>query len=1540
MDTNQQNNTHINTFTSGMNTDTSDMVIKSDSYRYAENIRIITDKDSNSGELRLIEGTKSIGIEFSKNNYSGLDILSLDSIRNIGVLVARVKDDDVTYAKWSVFKFEEKVNPQTGRITLDEIAGPFDEQIWRAEDLIDKENPASKLKCKPISTVLRWESDDNVKLYIADGIHNIIVISITDEDSNQDLSFNAEQQLLPPIVATITDNDGYIPGPIVQYAYRLYTQNKAASDISVLSNPVTGYRNSYQGFDFHSYINKSIQLDIDTSITDGGFKIQIFRISYIKQGQEPMIQLIYDDDAQDLHQLIDSGQKIEDISYNEFLDYLSFGVIPREIESKNDYLFYGNVKYSTDEIDKKFEDFDARCFSDGNYYYNGSQKVTKIYRRGTCTYVRDRRHDRTINEIQYYCFKSTNIEPSDGVVVKYLFTTTEQLSMDMNLYEIINNGGYFKAILYINGQITDIQNTQFSYKEPNDNFPDHNIMHEELSSNIKEYNIDNWKTDVSYAIKNGVYYYYNGYGKCLAWKYTYKTTYDCDIFQTKPTGRTYRRGDVYRFGIILYDENGNKSSVKWIADIKMPPSEYNSSEYNIYYTSIFNNQYTDDTLDSNKWKQADIGVEFVPINTTGENSPWKNVKAYQIVQCKRTINDKYTLLQGIVGYPIQISNQATGERLFHPGFLTTCMQKFYINELNNPEDPDDNSRKSTVFAETNSSISLFVCPEFCMQPDDIKDLIKNVGIDNLKYKFVRTFCPAGRYGGEQTSIPVVYSPFITNSSFVENPRACWPYAVEPTLNTRRDGIDYINQFAFTNRLTALNLCSQAWDTEFSYNNYAVVIPRGDTGEDYYSGRVYEKDLNDIEYITSPEPNSFGGKDMTSYQQLTAFSNHHYCNWHCPAYTLVGDNENTTSNVQHMYDRLSLDSIAKDNRKNYTGLVKGINGIFHYTPFSCGTGGSLMLIKTDTTKEKITDLSVASLPYIQIRNIVNKNVLPYGGYNDTAIQNSTYIETGCYVEKVDGLNPFTSVSCFCGDCFYKPFIYNATHYWFDNQLHLNTLAITYAVPLETEIDISGQFSDYYGIRTIGFYYKINNSNVVCTYVRQLNYDETINNTYYYCFRLVKTSEEYQNAEDYLYTTTLDLFNTTYTYTIQNQQAELYTEGEITDKFYQGGAPYRIERQDIASHVNDYTQDKDYYMYNTAYSVQPDVITAFSEDDNTPDNNYDMRVHFSNPKTNGEEIDSWLKTNPADFIDVDGRYGEITALKLFKDKLLFWQNHSVGVLSVNDRVLLKDEEDGQISLGNGQVLQRFDYISTIYGLKPKCKPIANTDTAIYWWDGYQKEILNYTDGYSLTPLSTIKNIKSYINSHEESSIPSVIYDNKYKEVLFNVTNNETVAYNEQVGAFTSIYTFSPIFYCKLDNSMLISGDEIGNNIYKYNELEVENDIYHSKLFGNSALPKVQFVVNKDSVVNKVYDNQFFNGKFQNDLSDITLTYNTPLEQQGIKTMDKATNRELDYKIAVPRNGNVNYGERLRGKTMQCTIESSSNNPNFSLQYVITKYRISWT
>jgi hypothetical protein len=68
---------------------------------------------------------------------------------------------------------------------------------------------------------------------------------------------------------------------------------------------------------------------------------------------------------------------------------------------------------------------------------------------------------------------------------------------------------------------------------------------------------------------------------------------------------------------------------------------------------------------------------------------------------------------------------------------------------------------------------------------------------------------------------------------------------------------------------------------------------------------------------------------------------------------------------------------------------------------------------------------------------------------------------------------------------------------------------------------------------------------------------------------------------------------------------------------------------------------------------------------------------------------------------------------------------------------------------------------------------------------------------------------------------------------------------------------------------------------------------------------------------------------------------------------TNREYDFRLNVPRAGyetknkkgetvwkTEDYGDRMKGKTMQCELKSDSNDIDFSLQYITTKFRMSWT
>jgi len=103
-------------------------------------------------------------------------------------------------------------------------------------------------------------------------------------------------------------------------------------------------------------------------------------------------------------------------------------------------------------------------------------------------------------------------------------------------------------------------------------------------------------------------------------------------------------------------------------------------------------------------------------------------------------------------------------------------------------------------------------------------------------------------------------------------------------------------------------------------------------------------------------------------------------------------------------------------------------------------------------------------------------------------------------------------------------------------------------------------------------------------------------------------------------------------------------------------------------NKFTQNKDLYLYNSAYSVNNNVqVHSAQMDEDTYDELYtDYRTYFSNKKENNERADSWLKFMPANYLDVDTRYGEITGLRTFNNRLVFWQEEATGLFSVEERV----------------------------------------------------------------------------------------------------------------------------------------------------------------------------------------------------------------------------------------------------------------------------------
>ena len=242
--------------------------------------------------------------------------------------------------------------------------------------------------------------------------------------------------------------------------------------------------------------------------------------------------------------------------------------------------------------------------------------------------------------------------------------------------------------------------------------------------------------------------------------------------------------------------------------------------------------------------------------------------------------------------------------------------------------------------------------------------------------------------------------------------------------------------------------------------------------------------------------------------------------------------------------------------------------------------------------------------------------------------------------------------------------------------------------------------------------------------------------------------------------------------------------------------------------------------------------------------------------------------------------------------------------------------------------------------------------------------YNDGYKVTTLTQQKQTTNYIEtSTKESDYPTIIYDNKYDEMLCNITDDKTLSYSEPIQQFVSAYLFGPAFKWNINGDLYLSNSSISNGIYKYNS-SVNNS---AKLFNIDIYPLLQYVVNYQPQYNKVFDIQTFGGRFyggstvlgQNNLPEykvkgehtntplrpLKMHYSTPLKQESNASGDDIiTNVEYDFRLTIPRNNprqeNKDWGDRLRGKTMRCEFKSESNILDFSLQYIITKFRMSWS
>lgn len=434
------------------------------------------------------------------------------------------------------------------------------------------------------------------------------------------------------------------------------------------------------------------------------------------------------------------------------------------------------------------------------------------------------------------------------------------------------------------------------------------------------------------------------------------------------------------------------------------------------------------------------------------------------------------------------------------------------------------------------------------------------------------------------------------------------------------------------------------------------------------------------------------------------------------------------------------------------------------------------------------------------------------------------------------------------------------------------------------------------------------------------------------------------------------------------------------------------KDFALNFDTGIEMKETYSYNSICSAQNDTKIFFPKPDPFFLNEeFDNRFYASEIKINGELSDSWGIFLANNYWDVEGTYGPINAMMILRDKMYFWQNRSFGIIQINPRAIVTDNNaitNSDLQIGTGLPLQRHDYLSTEIGLQHQWG-LTKSAYKLFWMDVANKKFFTFAEGESITPESDVKGLFSYLNDHLKYNILTMdkpvyfdadlgingiraIYDFKYNQAIFTIHDGRniapgqsntvpfTIAFDESLNAFTSFYSFFPKVYFG-DGYKIFSTNPVGlSDIYMHDSGN------YSTFYGTRQFTTLKFVVNDNAKYTKIFDNILFDcqavdtatGINYNDDTWNSIRFYADYQNTDFQTLlvnNNIKRKERTWQMAVPRNRvlytfsdspdiftdlsptDKTYGERMRNKYMIVDmIYNNLNNRDLTLNNLRVLYR----
>lgn len=343
--------------------------------------------------------------------------------------------------------------------------------------------------------------------------------------------------------------------------------------------------------------------------------------------------------------------------------------------------------------------------------------------------------------------------------------------------------------------------------------------------------------------------------------------------------------------------------------------------------------------------------------------------------------------------------------------------------------------------------------------------------------------------------------------------------------------------------------------------------------------------------------------------------------------------------------------------------------------------------------------------------------------------------------------------------------------------------------------------------------------------------------------------------------------------------------------------------------------EFHMYNPIYNYYDNINPkAVKPLDFKYSEHYDTEFRYSDAKLIGENFDAWTSFSQGNSNNASGMYGPVVKIIIQNDILFFFQHYGYGKWEVNPVKQVVAQDGSTLDLGTGDVLARYQYISTAVGCQHKWS-ISGNPFGVIWWDGINKKLLslsNTPEELNMKGINTwLQNTREYKdNPLQQDGVNSIFYP-KTNETFITfhtpaiddaAATATTWVYSHVVNGFVGRFTTAPSLYIPTYGTLITVAND-NRRIFEFDKGD------RGSFDGLNNPAYITIIVNGDpdmvkDLTNLQWNSEAWdaNGEPEQLLSITHIRVWNDYQDTGLVPLNKTNSSRFyrDWKFAVPIQG----------------------------------------